>query len=653
MKIYLLSIFTVVFFCPASAQNEVLPEPQNNTYVYVQLLQQAKRLHREYRFAEAIDVCKTIINSNAVRPDILDSAKVQIAVCENSRNLVNYTFKPKITGKQKVNINNFINSYDSLPNGYFAPAAQSMLMDADKGKHNLPPVFYPVQNSKNADVIYFSSYGKYGKNGLDIYKIHRINDTLWSEPEALETTVNTQFDEIYPCISEDGKTLYFTSNGHYGMGGFDLFKCTFDTEKNTWKQAENLGFPLSSVYDDFLYIPDNNNDFACFASTRNCDRENIYIYKTEIIINPEYKPIEDYEKLQQLANLDVTADSNNTKNDNIEVNIEELKNNGDYIKMLKAAQYYNNKFSEIQKSLDSLRENIYNTENTKHQNIEQQILNKENELFDMQHTVSQLSIYISKSEYEFITEKIQPVLSDDLKSIVNIEYAVKKETATDKGNFGNKTYNNMRQSPHIEIATRQPEEQDMFNFTVNEQTIMIHDYTLPDELIYRIHVISAPDGKKIEPDFFKNCSPVTTELHKNNRRYYIGLFRKYTDAEMAANRLKTLGFNDIFISAWNSRQTVTLNEAKKIESKQKPPAAKIESNKIYRLTVGINNNEKQVIQLVNKYANGKDISKIINSRNKIIYNIGNFTTFEQAIDLREKLIANGITDVNINEVINK
>ncbi|MDR1552173.1 MAG: hypothetical protein LBS69_01760 [Prevotellaceae bacterium] len=623
----------------------------------MQLLKQAKLLHCEYRFADAITVCENIINSQIAASNILDSAKLQIVISENSRNLVNYIFEPKIAGKQKVGISNFINVYDSLSNGHFAPHAKSMLMDADEEK-NLPLVFYPNQNSNNADAIYFSSYGKDGKNGLDIYIIHRINDTIWSEPALLETTVNTQFDEMYPYIAEDGKTLYFASNGHYGMGGFDLFKSAFDEEKGIWKQAENLGFPFSSPYDDFLYIPDNNNDFACFSSTRNCDNENVYVYKTEIIINPTYKAVENYEKLQQIANLDVVVENDKEEeNECVEINIEGLENNEDYLQMLKAARYYNNRFNEIQKSLDSLREKIYDVENEEQQNIEKQILDKENELFDMQYIVSQLSIYISKSEYDFITKGIQPTLTDDLKSTVNIEYPVTNEPETNMETFGEKMYNNIRLTPCIEIATSQPTEQDMFNFTVNEKIIMVHDYVLPDNLIYRIQIISMADDRKIESDFFKNCSPVTTDLYKNNRRYYIGLFRKYVDAETAMKQLKTLGFKDIFISAWNDRETITLREAKNMESKQKLPTNKANShtevNKIYRVTVGPVGVEKPVIQLINEYASGKDVSKIINSDNKIVYNIGNFTTFEQAIYLREKLIANEITEVNINEVTTK
>ncbi|MDR3286443.1 MAG: hypothetical protein LBT27_03265 [Prevotellaceae bacterium] len=664
MKLYLINlhlgfIFSVVFCFSVSAQDDISLDPQRNSYLH--LLQQAKQLHNQYRFNQAIAICENIVNLGAATSDILDSAKLQIVACENSRNLVHYMFEPKIVGKLKVENDDFITYYDKIKNGYFAPHAKSMLMDADKGREqNLPLVFYPNENTENSNIIYFSSYGKYGKSGLDIYKIHRINDTLWSEPELLETTVNTQFDEIYPYITEDGKTLYFSSNGHYGMGGFDLFKCVRDEENGTWKQAENLGFPFSSPYDDFLYIPDNDNDYACFSSTRNCENKNIFVYKTDIILNPEYKSIDNYELLQKISNLDVFTETEITgENDDItEVNIAGLENNKDYIQMLKAARYYTNKFNETQKSLDILRNKLFDTENEEEQkNIEKQILDNENELFDMQSMVSELSIYISKSEYNFITKEIQPSLSDDLKPVVNIDFSQKKEVKINIENFGKKTSDNIRTAPNIEMKTPALTERDMFGFEITGKNIFAHNYILPAGLVYRIQVISVPADKKVESDFFKNCSPVTTELYNDLCRYYIGLFRKQSDAESAMAQLKILGFKNIFISAYNNGETITLRDAKNIESKKTQTTAEsskktdVHVNKIYRITIGPIDPKESVVQLINGFSSGKDISKIINPDNKIIYNVGIFTTFEQAVDLRDKLINSGIASVNINEVV--
>jgi len=656
-KIYISLIFIFVFCFSVSAQNNVLDELQQNEHE--QMLEQAKKLHSDYRFADAIDICESIINSGNASSGILELARLQIALCENARNLVNYMYEPKVIGKQKAKISNFITYYDSFENGYFAPRTKSMLMDADEGREDdLPLVFYPNEDSKNADVIYFSSYGRYGDYGLSIYKITRIYDTIWSEPEMLESTINTQFDEIYPYLAEDGKTLYFASNGHYGIGGFDLFKSTFDEKEGKWKQAENLGFPFSTPHDDFLYIPDNVNLYACFSSTRDCESEDVFVYKTRIELNPNYKSITDFEKLKEIAKLDITEDDEDEEEEHIEVNVAGLKNNDDYIQMLRVAKYYGNAFNEIQKSLDDLRNSMFDTEDREERlKIRNKVVEKESELFKMQSMVSELSLYISKSEYDFITKGLQPVFTDDLKSLINIDVLPKKETKQDAVEvFGNQTPENVRISPNVVMKAKTITESEMFDFRTFSKTIIVNNYDLPGGLIYRIQVASAAIEKELEIDFFKRCSPVTTEILKNARKYYIGLFRASNEAENALGQLKILGFRDAFIVAWNDGKSISLRDAKNIETRktQTTPIStrKTDSstNKMYRVTVGPIDDNASVVQLINKYAGGKDISKINNSDGKIVYSVGNFTTFEQAVDLREKLFANNISDVNINEV---
>jgi hypothetical protein len=293
----------------------------------------------------------------------------------------------------------------------------------------------------------------------------------------------------------------------------------------------------------------------------------------------------------------------------------------------------------------------------KRQTIRRQVVEKETELFEMQSTVSELSLYISKSEYDFITKGVQPVLSDDLKPLLNIDFQPKKETKKNTAEiFGKQTVENVRLSPIVEMKALTLTESEMFDFRTFAKTVIVNDYILPDGLIYRVQVAAAVPDKEIETDFFKNCSPVTTEIVKNMRKYYVGLFRKLTDAEHAMGQLKILGFKDAFVVAWNDGVNITLRDAKNIENKKPQTASssakkpKVTINKTYRVAIGPIDEKVAVVQLINKYAAGKDISKIINSDGKIVYNVGNFTTFEQAVDLREKLIANEISSVNINEV---
>jgi tetratricopeptide (TPR) repeat protein len=93
----------------------------------------------------------------------------------------------------------------------------------------------------------------------DIYICRRLPNGNWSEPFKLGAEINTDYNEDFPYLSTDGVTLYFSSEGHNSIGGFDLFKTVWNPEENTWTKAENLGYPLNTTDDDrsISLTPDN------------------------------------------------------------------------------------------------------------------------------------------------------------------------------------------------------------------------------------------------------------------------------------------------------------------------------------------------------------------------------------------------------------
>lgn len=93
----------------------------------------------------------------------------------------------------------------------------------------------------------------------DIYMCRKLPNGMWSEPQKLGDEVNTIYNEDFPFFSSDGTTLFFSSQGHNTMGGFDLFKSSWNPEENTWTKAENLGYPLNTTDDDrsISLSPDN------------------------------------------------------------------------------------------------------------------------------------------------------------------------------------------------------------------------------------------------------------------------------------------------------------------------------------------------------------------------------------------------------------
>lgn len=115
--------------------------------------------------------------------------------------------------------------------------------------------------SKDGKTLIFSSNRKGGSGGLDLYSTTLEDNGKWSNPVNLGPTINTEFDEDFPVLLEDDKTLYFSSQGHYNMGGLDLF-VSIKMADGTWSSPVNLGYPLSTTDDDKSFYPFNNGEEA-------------------------------------------------------------------------------------------------------------------------------------------------------------------------------------------------------------------------------------------------------------------------------------------------------------------------------------------------------------------------------------------------------
>ena len=100
--------------------------------------------------------------------------------------------------------------------------------------------------------FYFVSDRPGGYGGRDIYRIVKLPNGEWSQPQNMGPTINTPYDEEAPYINVNNKTLYFASNGPKSMGGFDIF-VSFRDENNNWSDPMNMGYPINSTGDDIFY----------------------------------------------------------------------------------------------------------------------------------------------------------------------------------------------------------------------------------------------------------------------------------------------------------------------------------------------------------------------------------------------------------------
>ncbi len=118
--------------------------------------------------------------------------------------------------------------------------------------------------SPDGKYIYFVSNRADGFGGKDIYYAERKGPNSFGEVKNAGSNINTYGDEVYPVISWDNK-LYFSSNGHYGFGGLDIFVA--DYVDNKWQNVRNMMKPFNSNRDDFCYVIDPNNPDKGFLSS--------------------------------------------------------------------------------------------------------------------------------------------------------------------------------------------------------------------------------------------------------------------------------------------------------------------------------------------------------------------------------------------------
>lgn len=146
---------------------------------------------------------------------------------------------------------------------------------------NVNSYHWETQPSLSADgkTMYFIR-GIRGRNqteNSDIYVTRLLDNGYWSTPEKLPDIINTPYEEESVLIHPDGKTLYFASKGHVGMGGSDLFVSRMDAKGN-WTKPVNLGYPINTKFDENSLMVSPDGEIAFFASDRDGGYGGLDIY---------------------------------------------------------------------------------------------------------------------------------------------------------------------------------------------------------------------------------------------------------------------------------------------------------------------------------------------------------------------------------------
>lgn len=174
----------------------------------------------------------------------------------------------------------YIDHIDSLGNIYESTQKNGKFQRMKKLSANVNSDFETAGSiTKDGEIIFFASERSGGEGATDIYMARKLPNGNWAQAQNLGKTVNTKYREDFPEIAPDGKTLYFSSQGHAGMGDFDLFKTEWDQESNTWSEPKNLGYPVNSVGDDRCISFTEDNRVAYISAVRDGGYGDLDIYR--------------------------------------------------------------------------------------------------------------------------------------------------------------------------------------------------------------------------------------------------------------------------------------------------------------------------------------------------------------------------------------
>jgi outer membrane protein OmpA-like peptidoglycan-associated protein/tetratricopeptide (TPR) repeat protein len=121
--------------------------------------------------------------------------------------------------------------------------------------------------TSDGKTLYFVSDRAGGLGGYDIYKTQKDETGEWSVPVNLGSTINTAGNEKAPFIHTDSQTLYFSSDGKMGLGGYDIFFSKL-REDGTWSEPKNIGYPINSFDDDVGFFVSTDGHYGYFASNK-------------------------------------------------------------------------------------------------------------------------------------------------------------------------------------------------------------------------------------------------------------------------------------------------------------------------------------------------------------------------------------------------
>ncbi|MCD4734889.1 MAG: hypothetical protein K8R53_02475, partial [Bacteroidales bacterium] len=237
--------------------------------------------HYNLKFSQAIESFESYLSQGL--KEKTDEVDALIINCKNGQKLCKDDILVSIINKEQCLLSNFHRAYLSadIP-GKVLVTPESFQTEADKQRDYSGLIYI-----SGSSLAVFASYGEHDPGNKDIYLIRMMGNGEWGAPERLPDVINTIYDEDFPTISEDGNNLFFCSTGHNSIGGYDIFLSRYDTINQQWNEPVNLDSRINTPFDDILFCMTEEVNNVIFASNRQVTGDNIELYKTKITGIPE------------------------------------------------------------------------------------------------------------------------------------------------------------------------------------------------------------------------------------------------------------------------------------------------------------------------------------------------------------------------------
>lgn len=510
------------------------------------LMVKGDSLRMEYRFSDAVAAYEAAI---AAEKDSVAKVRMEssLVLGQNGKNMADFCSSPVVVARHLFSKKDFFLFYP-LPDKCWR-SIPNQLDSTDRPEGFVRATYAP----SSAKSLMYSAKDESGIR--NIYRTE-FNDTLWTVPELINEQMTSSSDEIYPMLSPDGKTLFFASEGLYGMGGYDLYSSTWDEKTSDWSVPVNLGFPYSSPYNDFLFINTDDGKYSIFASDRDCPSDSVCLFVLEFDVMPVRKCVSDPEALRNLSRL--LPANNPERMDNSSVSNSNMPESNDakiYMSKMRLVRSLRDSLTAFGKAMDEDRAKLSSLSGDAKTSMEHSIVERE------------LTMTAMQSSLDKSVQELQSIELGFLSNGVVID-ASKVSDEADKeviGASAGYTFAKRSLGEPIHLDMMKPEPEFDYSFKVLPEGRFAESNELPSGVVYQIQLFSIPSHASVKQ--IKGLSPVFERKNATGDYVYsVGLFHSYKDVLSNLNKVKRVGFRSAYIVAFLDGEQISVSKAREKEA---------------------------------------------------------------------------------------